>query len=407
MIAYSNKMIYGADNNYIVVNNDGIQTLSTNALSRDTLVGTDLNKKGNRKDPTPFNYTYSSIKGRVGSYTADRTDYLGKRQYPKAVGRQANYVVLSGPTNDFAETTQVCLDKIYDQLRNNASVLVDIAESGQTLRLLKSTLNLKKFIKSFVTELVFPKGGIVRPKKGVGVYTSSSQKRLDYITNKWLEYRYGWNPLVNSIYDAADNLFRVEEARIIEVKGRSGRMKTHKSPRTGDGTFTSPYVQDITVWGYRSEVKLRFSIPGRGMALTDWTTLNPALLAWELFPFSFVADWVFNISSVLEQFENYWLFKNYFLDGWQSDSYRHDMYRTTYGATYRTLQQFSNGNYVPNQTGTEIQSWLDHNLYRGHRRFLHGTLPYSNQVRIRVKLGAKRQLDAAALIHQIVGKSFR
>lgn len=114
-----------------------------------------------------------------------------------------------------------------------------------------------------------------------------------YPANKWLEYQYGWRPLKSDIYNTVEQV-KKEVTKDLWIKGR------------GTGTWTDdldfPY-QDLDVtgsakWSMKTVLTGRVTAPGlyrmQGLGL-----LNPAIIAWELLPFSFVFDWFVPVGSVL------------------------------------------------------------------------------------------------------------
>lgn len=407
MIAYT-RWVSATAPNLQTFANSNVGTLSTTDVSLDILGGSNLLRQGDHKTATPFFYSFTSNKTRFGTDLKVRYDAYSNVVLGGVSGTMGPVVVLTPQHSpDWSKTSQICLNKIYDQIRADSNIIVDALEGSQTLRMLRATLNLKKFVKEFFRTLIVPKNLNRKfSSSNLSGKLTTNQQRLDYVTGKWLEVRYGWTPLVLSIYDAADLLYRQEQARVISVKARSGFRHQLVGSSTGDGRYENPKVYQVDDWGYRSELLLRFKLPA-GNQIYDWTSLNPASIAWELLPLSFVADWVINISEVLKQFENYWLFKNLFLDGWQSDSDYYNLYRVTKGTSTYEIYRYSDGMIMPNQTQSAQYSTTDVSLGRSHNRIILTSLPYSNPVRLRVQLGAKRQLDAAALIHQLVGKGFR
>lgn len=111
------------------------------------------------------------------------------------------------------------------------------------------------------------------------------------VQQRWLEYRYGWIPtlmdidtLVNqplglpktlvsgssfSRYD--DSGFELGEAEIKQNGSISYRLQAYAIPK-------DPFLKTAAQYGIS----------------------NPALVAWELVPYSFCVDWVFNIGGYLE-----------------------------------------------------------------------------------------------------------
>lgn len=120
--------------------------------------------------------------------------------------------------------------------------------------------------------------------------------------NAWLALTYGWTPLLNDAKNAAETLAEInlsEENRVIRVTARTGKTDLIRYP---DFTFSvNPSIQGMQ----SSEVKeSRFGVwrckPTSWNNVGSLGILNPAQVAWELLPLSFVADWFLPIGRYLE-----------------------------------------------------------------------------------------------------------
>ena len=223
------------------------------------------------------------------------------------------------------------------------------------------------------------------------------QITLDYVTSKWLEYRYGWTPLVNSVYSAFENIARELESKEVEIVARSGARyeKTRTLRLKGNTYATFPVIQKD--WANdRIMLVYRFKLVDRSR-LWDWTSLNPATIAWELVPFSFVADWFVSIGESLRALENWVLYRNQFLGGYEVHTAREIRSREVSSTIHLT-----GGGYA---SETCIGNW--HMVRNYKNRVLVSSLPVPRGPRFRVKLNANKCLDAAALLHTLVGKRSR
>lgn len=115
------------------------------------------------------------------------------------------------------------------------------------------------------------------------------------IHNVWLEYKYGWMPLLQDVHGAAKNLAEMSFKRDI-VTHRATASKTRQEIRdTPNALFEGLRTYTAKAW---VTVKVR----NRSAAVANSTgSLNPLLIAWELVPFSFVADWFANIGDCLSE----------------------------------------------------------------------------------------------------------
>lgn len=297
---------------------------------------------------------------------------------------------------DWARVDDRCLEKIFDQLRGNSNLIVDFAEGGSTIKMIS---NLRKLRKEFIKTVVSTK----KSKRYKGL--TSGQQRLDYLTSKWLEVRYGWMPLIYSTYDALDTLGRRFQGGLFPVGGRSG-VTIEDTTTSGDGTYQSPTVKRKRILRYRTEMNLQFRLPV-GNQLYDWTSLNPVGIAWELTPLSFVADWFVNIGDLLSLWENYFIFANKFERGYKTRSYSLEVITTVSGLSVSPIIRAPNGDPY-DQTYSQSVAGGDRVYKKYMNREVLQFLPSPSQgVRFKPNLNAKRLLDAASLLHVLTKSAAR
>lgn len=113
--------------------------------------------------------------------------------------------------------------------------------------------------------------------------------------NTWLELQYGWKPLLNDIHGAAKTLaelsFKRDQSTLTGYARRERKL-------LASGTGYEPaglLVSEAKVW-VTVRVKERST-----KTLNSLGFLNPLQIAWELVPFSFVADWFVNIGDCIAE----------------------------------------------------------------------------------------------------------
>jgi hypothetical protein len=350
------------------------------------------NVKGNRVDPNPVAFTVREFGYRRGNHRQIQVDYDYKVKvysaYSGVIGFfQVQHLPNTDPSQDNGRLRDNCMEKIYDQIKGNSNFVVDLAESAATLKMLKSTLSLRGLIGEFWKAIVSTK----KYKR------TSGQRRIDYVSQKWLEYRYGWNPLVQSIYDALETLAGDHLTnQPVPVKARSS-VSRNQSTRSGQGTFGNPIVTTVSSLNHRYEIKLL--LKPKGPSLTDFTSLNPIGIAWELLPLSFIGDWVWNVSQYLDLWENYFIWNSQFRSGYVTDTYIRETVQTRTGNTASQIQYYPDGTPVPYTFGNQYLNDTCYQVEKGKNRTKLTSLPWPSGMRLNISLGAKRQLDAAALIH--------
>lgn len=119
------------------------------------------------------------------------------------------------------------------------------------------------------------------------------------LANRWLQYQYGVKPLLSDIHGSCEAL---RKALVTGTnKTVSARSTEHYrgvqqkiEPISG-----APYMV-VTQKIVSKRVKARYTISSASLqALTSVGITNPALLAWELIPYSFVVDWLFPVGTWL------------------------------------------------------------------------------------------------------------
>lgn len=382
----------------------GVTSFSS-APAKRTILGSMamISNQGNKRDPTPWfwskaEYTYENGGSSPGYTVSGFKPYIAQ-----SFGPQSMEICVPdpsvAPTRYQGAVLDRCMTKIYDQIRGNSNFVVDLAESSATLKMFKSTLSLKKFIAEFFKELIIP-------KKLKGIH--ANQRRLDYVTGKWLEKRYGWDPLVYSIYDAMETLGGKHVLNgVYPVTARSSAGGSVRTV-TGGTTYSNPRIEVFTKTSVRYHVECRFHL-NPSARIYDWTSLNPVGIAWELFPLSFVADWILNVSEQLSLWENYFLFNSKFKNGYQTVTYLQEAMKSRKGIDFVPWAYNLNGTLLDSTSGrgSRYVSTESKTVLKSFNRGTFTSLPFPSGIRLKVSFGAKRQLDAAALIHQLVGKKFR
>lgn len=207
--------------------------------------------------------------------------------YSQSSGNLGVTLAEAGKTAKMIGNTAVKLAKAVSALKKGR-----LGDFGDVLGLTFTTPQKRAFSRSYNRGWSHP------PKAG---WHSDYRQ---FAANTWLEYSYGWKPLLSDIHSQAQNLANVltkHEYVVREARGSGKETKETKFIKldTSEGLWEAPHL-------VKQETRFRFLVRYRlqnGAAHTANTfgLLNPLEVAWELVPFSFVADWFLPIGSFLGQ----------------------------------------------------------------------------------------------------------
>lgn len=141
-----------------------------------------------------------------------------------------------------------------------------------------------------------------RKKRRRGGFKGAAQQYIDDFSNAWMESRYGWRPLVYTANDIRDKMEEWKEDHPFILRRY---RKTEKSSVLLKDT---PIIHTIsgTSGSVGTGSMIDHSITGRALVTTklvrksvqNAVTINPLATAYELVPYSFVADWFLNAGDI-------------------------------------------------------------------------------------------------------------
>lgn len=173
------------------------------------------------------------------------------------------------------------------------NLAVALAEARKTSDLILSTAN--RIDRAY---RAFRRGNL----REVASLLDITPKRLH---KSWLSYKYGWMPLLMDVKGAAEFFAQQHigrPARFV-VHGRALREKTVdlSFPFTPYGGLPQATLQRSIQWKNAAHTKIWCELTHPHYAeLQQLGLTNPALVAWELVPYSFVFDWFYSVGSWLQ-----------------------------------------------------------------------------------------------------------
>jgi len=127
---------------------------------------------------------------------------------------------------------------------------------------------------------------------------------LDTLANGWLEYQYGWKPLISDLYGLVQAWHKgfVTSGTTFSIRAKVTDSKPYVIAQQ------ATYQTDGPTYFYRgSGVSTATAKAGGKLRVTNsylatlgsLGLLNPLSLAWELLPYSFVVDWFIPVGNYL------------------------------------------------------------------------------------------------------------
>ncbi len=195
---------------------------------------------------------------------------------------------------------QKLLERIKDSSVNAA---VAIAEGKQTISMIANAIQrLAKAHNAARRGNFRAAAAALGVKPRFGGYGPGSQS--DAVARGWLELQYGWMPLLSDIYGTIEHIQKMySKTEYVTVKyGSSIQEDSQVTDFVGDEFVDITSVK----LKYQSNgiVKLRRTDSSGVRTAVELGFTNPALVAWEKVPFSFLVDYLVPVGTYLSQFDS-------------------------------------------------------------------------------------------------------
>jgi hypothetical protein len=196
---------------------------------------------------------------------------------------------------------------ILDLKDQKVNLVQAFAERKQTARLFASTM---KRCVAAVTSLKRGKFGEAARALGVKAsprrirkYSKSwSEDQSQAVANGWLELQYGWRPLLQDIYGSAELIAQKNIREVRSISSVSASKHYRDTMYKGGNSSNARYFFDID-----RRVKIKYTVyystPSESHTLAQVGITNPAYIAWELTPWSFVVDWAIPIGNYINSLD--------------------------------------------------------------------------------------------------------
>lgn len=337
------------------------------------------NVRGDFKRPNPNSFSRDVQNWMSGYYEETRSTDFPKRTRVQGDGIANSSFGTAGYSND---AYNQALSRLYDKYRNTADWSTTLLQGGQVASMVSSALDIVNYVRRFrARQLPHLYQEYLRWRRSGG---RVSQLAAD----KWLEFQYGWKPLAQDIYSSAIELSKIYPSlMVIEARGSDNLT------RGIDKASSIPGLRETGTEHVfrRCEIKCRFKPPASdAQLLSNFTSMNPFSIAWELTPFSFCVDWVYDVGGYLRAMESSCLSHNSFVDGYVTEGYKSE--------TTNLIKGVSNNGNVP----FTVADMKGSTHRAGKRRTVLSGSPFPRPPRFNFDLGSGRLMNAAALLTQFL-----
>lgn len=358
---------------------------------------------GNFRNPNPWGYEKNLIvapHGYVSRIITNSGNWAGDI-YDGALG---NAVGFSWPGISAPDGLRNrSLTKLNDKVQSGLNLSESLFEVGKTSKMLNLVSRATKVLEDTVPRFRrlsrlagrVPNFGWRKTPKSGGRYVPwvepfvRNQKTGSNLSNAYLELTFGWTPLIQDLYGTADEFVRfIENGTSQRFRGRVREPQPAiKSTMQVLGSTRNVTVTRKGYWGHSITVQLKPEHPG--FDLSRWTSLNPVLWGYNLIPFSFVLDYVYDIGGYLENLEAAVMQNSRFELGFEEKL-------IVIEDGVRLSQSWHQAGY------DHLASIYASRSYVSYGRTVLGAYPIPDRPVFTVSLGSKQLLNLAALLANLV-----
>lgn len=248
------------------------------------------NSSGSFEDTRPAVLAGSYLSSDLPSFPADKQNAMINRLYSKIRDVDFNALVSIA---EGARALDMIGDRAYQLYKAySAARRFDVAGLSQALGIGRTKgRKVPTFDLSLISKTRPPRVPRLNPEKAKA------------LSDLWLEYQYGWRPLIADIFNAAEDLPKAYSNKDLKVDVRvRGSHETRNS--VPNARFVGIPTSSIGLWLTDNCVaikRIQYVARIHGSIRVAETTgvLNPASVAWELVPFSFIVDWILPIGDYI------------------------------------------------------------------------------------------------------------
>lgn len=294
------------DGRRLVTNELRRSNCSTNPISSSTrLIGPQETWEGVFHRPLPKIRKVTYLRYRESTYHENRVS--GCKRHSRSTQYRSGdmshcHNTATGSYRDFDSRSDVATATVLAKARfTSHSYAETLAESRQTSRMIGNRIGMLGTLASAIRARNRVKADRIAARMRGEQYVYEKPTQGKPISRRfadgWLEYQFGWLPLLSDIYGLVD-LYKGRLERGMQVS-RSYSTNGGFSPSRGGTTIQK--AGRIMRDGAAAKVAIRTRVTNpTTRTLSEMGLVNPMALAWDLLPYSFVVDWLLPISSILK-----------------------------------------------------------------------------------------------------------
>jgi len=204
-----------------------------------------------------------------------------------------------------AQARNALLSKIKGQQVNMA---VATAEAHKTMSMVgNAAMNIYSCFQNLRRgDFVSAAGnlGVTARRRAKSRFTKAwAKNKSQALASGWLELQYGWKPLLDDVHGAVTELNDIgpNQGLILHSAVNKSRVVPLRYMRS-DGDSSTKLTKLVQIG--KTDVRVRYGVTysrmlGARQDLPRLGITNPALVAWELVPYSFVVDWFLPVGQFL------------------------------------------------------------------------------------------------------------
>lgn len=322
-------------------------------------------KKGDFHKPNNWYYRSDEITYQNGQYLF--MDATGKviTSVTGVLDSTGGFDMQPAINEAIARATAKAIDELYESLRGNTDLLSSVAEQSQQ--------GFRRTARKYVDFVI-------------GWKRKIRKLELKDISRAWLTAQYELIPLASDVFAVAQALNGALTRNGIDLTFKGHHRSSH-SPK--------PLVSRGYSWGSHAPAgdyechakgKFKFVVNPSLDTAAQLTSLDPLVIGWNLMPWSFVIDWIYDVGSWVSAMETKARYASSFKGG----------YITTRFVSEAGFNQYVSGKSGGGRVSAQINSLIK---TKTCTRTVYSSLPTPVKPRLNLEFGSKTLLNAAALLH--------